>query len=289
MNQRSNSFPFSPVFYRAFFFTLTAFSGSVGWGQAGYRPAPSYVATGKPDQAEGARVLHEFQSAGISGTYWLDFELQVLPHRGGEKTVAGELIGTRSSQGPLTRLKIGATSWLIQSGPQASTWRSESGAKPELLGAAQTLNPLAGTDLTIFELQMPFFYWTDFLYEGLDRIRGRPAHRFVLYPQKELAAARPELTGVRVYLDTQFQALVQAELLGPKGSVDKIISILDLKKVGERYIPKAIDFRNNVTRGKTRFNVRGAALDLALPEDVFDPTKLDQPAPQIPAVKIQSL
>jgi hypothetical protein len=97
------------------------------------------------------------------------------------------------------------------------------------------------------------------------------------------------LTGVRVYLDTPFQALVQAELLGAKGSVDKIISILDLKKVGERYVPKSIDFRNNVTHGKTRFNVRAAAFDLALPEDVFDPSKLSQPAPPIPAGKIQPL
>jgi hypothetical protein len=111
----------------------------------------------------------------------------------------------------------------------------------------------------------------------------------VLYPPKDLATARPDLTGVRVYLDTQFQALVQAELLGPKGTVDKIITILDLKKVGERYIPKSIDFRNNVTHGKTRFNVRAAALDLALPEETFDPNKLDQPAPQIPAGKIQPL
>jgi hypothetical protein len=289
LNQRSNSFSSSPVFYRAFFFALATVCAPVAWGQAGYRPAPSYIATGKPDQAEGARVLHEFQNAGISGTYWLDFELQVLPHRGEEKTVAGELIGTRSEQGPLTRLKIDTDSWLIQSGPQASAWHSHSGAKPEPVTVGQTLDSLAGTDLTIFELQMPFFYWTDFMYEGLDRIRGRPAHRFVLYPPKDLAAARPDLTGVRVYLDTQFQALVQAELLGPKGTVDKIITILDLKKVGERYIPKSIDFRNNVTHGKTRFNVRAAALDLALPEETFDPNKLDQPAPQIPAGKIQPL
>ncbi len=289
MNPRSNSFLLSPVFYRAFFFTLAAFCDSVGWGQAGYRPAPSYIAAGKPDQAEGARVLHEFQNVGISGTYWLDFQLQVLPHRGEEKTIAGELIGTRSDQGPVTRLKIGPDSWLIQSGSQPSAWRSQSGAKPEPLSAAQTLDPLAGTDLTIFELQMPFLYWTDFMYEGLDRIRGRPAHRFVLYPPKDLAAARPELTGIRVYLDTQFPSLVQAELLGPKGSVDKIITILDLKKVGERWVPKSIDFRNNVTHGKTRFIVRAAALDLALREDVFNPTKLSQSAPQIPAEKIQPL
>ena len=257
--------------------------------QPGYRPAPAYVA-GKPDQAEGAQILGEFQKAGIAGTYWLDFELQVMPRDGAEAIVAGQLIGTRSERGPLSRLTIGSQRWLIQSGPQSAAWTvSGETASVQPLTAAQTLDTLAGTDLTIFDLQMPFFYWTDFVYEGLARIRGRPAHSFVLYPPRDLATARPELTGVRVYLDTQFQALVQAELLGMKGAVEKNISILDLKKVGERWIPKSIDFRNNLTRGKTRFNVNAAALELTLPDEVFDPAKLGSTSAQIPPDKIKHL
>ena len=260
------------------------------WAQGpGYRPTPNYVSLGKPDQAEGAQILADFQKAGIAGTYWLDFELQVMPRKGAETTVAGQIIGTRSEQGPLTRLMVGQKQWLIQSGPQPSAWTAQKETATEVLTSAQTLDPLAGTDLTLFDLQMPFFYWTDFIYEGLARIRGRPAHSFVLYPPKELATSRPDLTGVRVFLDTQFQALVQAELLGAKGTVEKIITILDLKKVGERWIPKSIDFRNNLTRGKTRFNVKATALDLTFGDEVFDPTKLNLPFPQMPPEKIQGL
>ena len=271
------------------FFALTACLAIPALAQPGYRPTPNYVAA-KPDQAEGARILSEFQNAGISGTYWLDFELQVMPRKGPETKVAGQIIGTRNDHGPLSRLIVGSQRWLIQSGPQAAAWTMKEGSSsPQLLTAAQTLDTIAGTDLTIFDLQMPFFYWTDFVYEGLARIRGRPAHSFVLYPPRDLASARPELTGVRVYLDTQFQALVQAELLGTKGAVEKIISILDLKKVGERWIPKSIDFRNNISRGKTRFNVNATALELTLPDEVFDPAKLGSTSPQIPPDKIQHL
>ena len=155
--------------------------------------------------------------------------------------------------------------------------------------AAQTLEPLAGTDLTIFELQTPFFYWTDFVYEGLTRVRGRPAHSFVLYPPADFGAAQPGLSGVRILVDSQFQALVQAELLGAKGLVEKTISILDLKKVGEHWIPKSIDFRNNLTRGKTRFTVTAAGLDLDLSAAVFEPAQLGAPFPAVPAGKIQPL
>ncbi len=272
-------------------FTLLACLLSVASGQAapGYRPPPSYVANGKPDQAEGARILSEFHQAGIAGNYWLGFELRVMPRQGSETTVTGQMWGARSEQGPLARLAIGSQRWLVQTGPQPAAWIAEDASPFRVMTAAQTLEPMAGTDLTIFDLQMPFFYWKDFVYEGLARIRGRPAHSFVLYPPADLAAARPDLTGVRILVDTQFQALVQAELLGLKGNVVKTISILDLKKVGEQWIPKSIDFRNHLTRGKTRFTVTAAGLDLVLPSEALTPDGLNLPPPAVPTDKIQHL
>lgn len=250
-----------------------------------FRPPPNYV-SGKPDRAEGARILGEFRQAGIAGTYWLAFELQVLPRHGAERTVRGDMLGTRGEQGPLTRLNIENQRWLIQGGSQPATWSGTNATAAHGLTAAETLQPVAGTDLTIFDLQMPFLQWTDFVYEGLARIRGRPAHSFVLYPPADIVAARPGLTGVRVLLDTQFQALVQAELLGAKGATEKTISILDLKKVGEQWIVKAIDLRNHLTRDKTRFTVTAAALDLALPTGVFLPESLAGEPPAVPPEKI---
>ena len=271
-------------------FLPVAFLLSVAGAQSpGYRPQPNYVTAGKPDQAEGARVLAEFRQAGIAGTYWLAFELRVMPRRGAETSVTGQMLGTRSDRGPLSRIVIGSERWLIQSGPQSSAWRASDTVPVHRLPVGESLEPLAGTDLTVFDLQMPFFYWTDYVYEGLTRVRGRPAHGFVLYPPADLAAARPGLTGVRILVDSQFQALVQAELLGMKAAVDKTISILDLKKVGEHWIPQSIDFRNNLTRGKTRFTVTAAGLDLTLPEGTFAPDALGDPLPQIPPEKIEQL
>jgi hypothetical protein len=253
-----------------------------------YRPPPNYVAGGKADQAEGTRILGDFHQAEISGKYWLAFELEEIPRRGTGRTVKGAIFGTRGEQGPLTRLGIESQSWLIQGGPQPSAWSGNPGpARP--LSAGETLQPLAGTDVTVFDLQMPFLYWTDFVYEGLARIRGRPAHSFVLYPPKELTDARPGLTGVRMLLDTQFQQLVQAELLGAKGVTEKTITILDLKKIGEQWVPKSIDVRNLLTRDKTRLTFTAAALNLDLDPETFLPDQLTKPAPTVPADRIQPL
>jgi hypothetical protein len=254
-----------------------------------FRPEPRPLAGAAADPAEGRRALAEFRAAGITGGYWLEFELTVLPRRGEERTVRGQIYGRRSETGPLTRLSLGADDhWLIRSGTAAAAWSYTTGqTAPRELAAADALQPIAGTDLTIFDLQMPFLYWDDFAYEGLAKIRGRPAYSFVLYPPAELAAQRPDFTGVRVALDSQFHALVQAELLGPKGEPTKTITVLDLKKTGERWIVKAIDLRNHFTRDKTRFNVTAAALDLALPAGLFRPESLPETAPAVPAGSIQ--
>ncbi|HEX7632441.1 MAG TPA: outer membrane lipoprotein-sorting protein [Lacunisphaera sp.] len=254
-----------------------------------FRPNPSYVPGGKPDQAEGARVLSQFRSAGIDGTYWLSFELRVMPRKGDERTLEGQLFGARGSDGPLTRLALENERWLIQGGPQPAAWTAASGQPSREATTAETLQPIAGTDLTLFDLQMPFLNWTDFVHEGLTKVRARPAHQLLLYPPADFAKARPELTGVRIYIDTQFQALVQVEQLGPDGKPVKGMTLIDLKKVGEQWLVKSIDLRNNLTRDKTRLTFKAAALDLVLPADTFAPAKVGEPLPPVPREKIQGL
>jgi hypothetical protein len=268
---------------------LMAAPGLLAAQGARFRPAPNFVAGGKADQEEGRRLLGEFRRAGLTGTYWLSFELRVMPRRGDERVVEGELFGAQGRDGSLTRVGIGEARWLIQSGPAPAAWTAPTGAAVRAATMAETLQPVAGTDFTLFDLQMPFLYWSDFVYEGLAKVRGRPAHQFVLYPPTDFTPPSGELTGVRVYLDTQFNALVQAEQLDAKGKPAKTVTLIDLKKVGERWLVKTVDLRNHVTRDKTRLTFKAAALDLVLPAAVFEPAGLTEPAPPVPREKLQAL
>ncbi len=244
------------------------------------RPEPKYDFTGSADQTEGRRLLAEFRQLGIAGDYALDFTLRVMPRRGEERSVEARMYGTRGDNGPLTLVEFppaaeGVRRVLVQNGPQPAVWTvAADGAEAVDVGAAQLFAPLAGTDLTAFDLQMPFLFWSDFVFEGVISVRGRPAHRFIAYPPAEIAEARPALTAVRFYLDTQFSALVQAEELGPDGVAVKTISVLDLKRTQDQWIVRTIDLRDEATRNKTRFRIDGAALDLHLPRIVFSPAHL---------------
>lgn len=246
-----------------------------------YRPPAQYVQLGKPDQAEGRKILEDFRLKGIAGDYYLEFTLRVLPRRGDERLVPGRMWGGRNDQGPVSRviLQPGVIGTerrlLVQNGPKSAVW-AWSGAEAQVspLGSAALFMPLAGTDLTAFDLQMPFIYWNDFVFEGVAPVRGRPAHVFLLYPPADIATQRPELAGVRVYLDTQFGALVQARQIGEGDRILKTITVLDLKKVDDQWIVKTIDVRDEKTRNKTQFAITGAALGLDFSGGLFEPAAL---------------
>lgn len=277
----------SPVYHRALLFVLLACGAAPLLAQADKFGQPAdRPALGKADQAEGARILAEFRQAGIAGDYWLSFQLRVMPREGDERVVNGTLIGTRGVSGPLSRLSVGSQRWLIESGPQPSAWLAPEGGAARELGAGEGSLALADTGVTLFEVQMPFLYWTDFTYEGEAKVRGRPTHSFVLRPPAGQPAPVAGLTGVRVLIDREFQAMVQADELGAKGAVEKTISLLDLKKVGEQWLVKTIDVRDARTRNKTRFSVTAAALGLEWPIALFGPDGLATEPPAVPAGKV---
>ena len=113
---------------------------------------------------------------------------------------------------------------------------------------------------------------------GAAEIFRRHARCFDRPRPAEVAERHPALRGIRVYLDTQYTALVQAEFIGEGGRALKVLSVLDLKKIGDQWIVKSIDLRDEITRNKTRFIVTAAALKQQFASEVFDPARLAEPA-----------
>lgn len=277
---------FTPaIFWRAFFI-VTLLTGSVFSAQPA---APGQLAqVGKPDAAEAARLLGQFRGAGIAGEYYAEFELRELPRRGEETVLRGRLWGGRNEQGTVLRIVVADATGrehrlLVQSGDRAAVWRVTNGRVGQVPMAA-ALEPLVpGVELAAFDLQMPFLFWPGASVESIQRVHGRPAFEFVFIPPAAFAAQHPELAKVRSFFDTQFNAPMQTELLGPGNRVTKTWTLGDLKKVGEQTIPKSFEVRNEVTRDKTRMTLTAVALSLELASSVFAPATLtDELAPPSP-------
>ncbi len=243
--------------------------------------SPKLNQIGAADPADAQAALAQMRRLGISGSYFLAFDLRLRPRRGDETVLSGQMWGTRNAEGPITRVALqgdAESRLLIQNGVRSGAWTWRPGRGVESVPVERLFEPIAsGTDLTAFDLQMPYLYWDDFSYQGITRFRGRPAHVIVLRPPAEFAKRYPALGGVRLHLDTQFNAAVQTELLSPGGSVTKTITVTDLKKVDDQWIVKTIDVRNETTRDKTRLEITAAALQLDLSPRAFEPSELSEP------------
>lgn len=273
---------FTPArIWRAFLLFLVLFGTARAAAPAGKMPELSQL--GKPDAAEAAKILSEFRTAGISGQFFLEIELRSRPARGEERVYPGRLWGGRNERGNVTRIEMidaaGASQrFLIQNGESGTVWHFVAG-QTAALGFAELFAPLIpGVEVTAFDVQMPFLYWPDAVLEKTTRsVLGRPAYAFLVRVPTGLESQHGEISAARAYLDTQFNALIQTELIGRNNRVLKSFAFVSLKKVGEQYIPKQADYRNEVTRDKTRLQVTAAALNLSLPSNFFSPENLAEP------------
>lgn len=279
----------TPALFRRAFFVLGVVFCTVVFAAAPPTRAPDLAQTGKPDAAEAARLLEQFRGAGVPGEYFLDFALHALPRRGEEQIFQGRLWGGRNEQGAVSRVELtdgaGRTHrLLIQNGERGAVWRWQDG-KSVRLGIAELFQPLIpGVEVTAFDVQMPFLYWPAATLERISRIRGRPAHAFLFKAPDDFNAQNPDVAAARAYLDTQFNALMQTELLNNNGRVVKTFSLVSLKTLDRQPLPKSADYRNEVTRDKTRLVVNGAALNLKSPAGTFDPAALSRDLPPPPGV-----
>ena len=269
---------FAPAIAWRAFFVLGLVTASV-FAAVPVSAPPELAQVGLPDTAETARILVQFRQTGIVGDYFLDFELRTLPRRGDEKSFQGKMWGSRNADGSITRVALTGGDGrqhrlLVQNGGQAAVWRLVD-QRVIQLDFAMLFEPVVpGVNLTAFDLQMPFLFWPGVTLERITRMRGRPAHVFVFRPPAAFAAKNPEVGAIRVYLDTQYNAPTQIETIGRDGRVTKTLSLIDLKKVGEQWIPKSFEVRDEITRDKTRLVVTAAALGLALPSATFAPATL---------------
>jgi hypothetical protein len=281
---------FAPALYwRAFFFGMVFAAGLQGAAPASSPPELAQV--GLPKAEEAARILEQFRRAGVAGEFFFEFDFRALPRNGEERVFKGRMWGGRTAQGTVFRVELADPAGamqrlLIQGGENASLWRLIDGrvAKVDLADSFAPLVP--GVEVSAFDLQMPFLHWRGATLEKITRVLGRPAYAYLFRTPPEVLARHGGVTAARAYLDTQFNALTQTELIGPAGRLVKTFFLVSLKKVGDQYIPKQADYRNEITRDKTRFQVTGAALNLRLPATVFAPAGLAAPLEPPPSALI---
>lgn len=245
------------------------------------KPPASYVQPTPPSQEEGEKILASMRHLGLGGAFYQEFELRIMPRADDDTYRTGVWYGTLDAGNNLVvRMETLVAGdepdvWIVRSGARPVVWHSIQGGQFAVVSGEAAFSPIAGSNLSAVDLQTPFMYWTDFVYEGLERYLHRPTHVFLLYPPDRDEAQYPGIGGARVFVDTQFEALSQIQWVGLTGEPLKTISVTALKRmqVGDHdeWILKSFDVRDDRTRDKTRFTVTAAALNVDLPDWLFSP------------------
>jgi hypothetical protein len=249
-----------------------------------------------PSREEAAAILGQFRRSVWQEPTYGEFDLRQMPRHGEERTYRGRFWGSRNALGPVTRFEIdgagqgAARHFLIQGGADFQVWTADGpgAGKPD---RASVLAPLVpGIEITPFDLlPMPYLYWLDSELVGVQRIRGRQAYVYTMTPPADFPAGKPAIKAVRAYLDAQYNALEQSEVLGTDGGVAKTLSLLELRKVGQRWIPKDLDVRTEATRDKTRLVLTAIEIGAELDPEVFDPSLLGERMGPPAGAKVQKL
>ena len=235
------------------------------------------------DQEEGVRRMAAFRNQRLDGDYCFRFELEHLPRRGKKTTHYGVMWGSWNSLGPVTRIQLltsdrDATDageeyieLIIQNGLAPKVWSRTSvgDAFKKLEGAALFEPIIPSVVYSPFDLQMPFIFWNDFLYEGPGRVQSRVAQQFLMMPPEGSVALERGIQSVRVGLDDAYDALLRVEVLGQADEELSRFTVESFKKVQEQYIVKEVTLKNYASKNRTRFKVKSASVGLVLDEEIF--------------------
>ncbi len=239
------------------------------------------------DQEEGARRLAAFRRQRLEGDYCFEFELQHKPKQS-SRTIRyqGVMWGSWNESGPVTRFRVSPTrekadeslndpqvvELIIQNGVSPRAWirRSEDESFVLLQGEALFEPMLPNLLYSPFDLQMPFVYWEDFIYEGPTLIgTSRVAQQFLMQPPAGSASAMRGISGVRVGLDDTYNALWRIEVMDAVGEVTSRFSVESFQKVQEQYIVKRITLTDYPSKNRTTFKVGAASVGILLNRDLF--------------------
>ena len=207
-----------------------------------------------------------------------------MPRRGEESFSTGIVSGPFLGHGHC-RVRLDgipeqkqSSTYLFQNQANPKAWKIfEGDGKPTQLIGADFFAPLVpGMNQSAFDLLMPFVFWEG-KYEKSGKVAGRPAHLFHFPFPEWVVRENPDWTHLTLGLDDAYDLPLRVETFGQSYVPDRTYILQSFKKVQSRWIVKAIDCKDRLSRSTTRLEITAAAMDLDLDPALFTSEGLVRP------------
>ena len=244
--------------------------------------------------------LRTFRKQRLAGDFCFNFQLVHKPRKDRSTYYDGTMWGAWNEQGPVTRIYLqprsaetvaDAVELIVQNGVAPSVWiRRGTDSAFRILRGETIFDPvLDGVLFRPFDLQMPFVYWADVVYEGPDRLgEAGPVQLFLMTPPEGSPAYAKGIHKVRIALDDTYDALRRIELIDAGGEATSALLTERFKKVQGQWIVKYISLKDYASKDRTTFSVQAAAVGLIVNPIFFDPEHTG-PLPEMTAVTFQRI
>ena len=263
--------------------TLTLFSNPIRF------PARGFAKILHEDEAQ--KRLSEYRnfvSSGTNQTHFHDgfamrFQLRHMPRRGNEIIQTGSIYGPLLGSG-ISRFSINSEilgdsdkDYLLKNGKTPKFWKSESiqNVPVPLVTDFITKPIVEGMNYTPFDLIMPFIFW-DAKYEKSGKVAGRPAHIFSFQSPVWIIKEKPEWKEFTLALDDAYQAPLRVQTLSSSQFLVRTLILRSFKKIGDRWIVKEVDCRDNKSGSVTRMSITSAAIGIDFDPSFFSPDGLSR-------------
>ncbi len=240
----------------------------------------SYYDVPNISESDAAQILERFRHMRLENDFSVRFLLKHLPRRGDMLVREGRMWGTYTPEGPVSLFEIFPRTLdersrflLVRNGRDPKVWLSESPEQPfREVPPADWFKPLVdGFLYSAFDAMMPFIYWPDARYRESKRVLGRRVHVYRLPTPDSIRELFPDLDRVEMALDAQFDALIQASLIGRSNNRPlRSFNVLSFKKIGEQYIVGSTEMREETSRDRTLLEITDAILNIRLPHELFE-------------------
>jgi hypothetical protein len=238
------------------------------------------------DAEEGAKRMASFRAQRLAGDFCFKFQLEHKPRRGDTIRYNGILYGSWNDRGPVSRfilyprsvgdevsMELPPVELIVQNGVDPAVWiRRQAEAPFVRIEDGALFEPIFdGVLYTPFDLQMPFVFWQNYIYEGPSRVLSRIGQQFLMQPPEGSLAKLNGITAVRIALDDTYFAMLKVEVLGEDAVPCSSFTVRGLKKVQGQYIVKTIQLKDLHSKDATDFKVKAASIEILLNPEVFNP------------------
>ncbi len=246
------------------------------------------------DTDEAAEVLARFRSYTYDTDHLLRFRLKHLPFRARGNTYHGFLMGSfdPNTLTHLQRITIETPRSAFREDPASPIKEiliirgfeyavyTKVGEEVTLLDESEYLTPiLEDLEITYFDLLIPFLYW-NYEYSGPSQLKARPIQTFTMFPPKGQYSASG-LDRLIISLDDEASGLLRYQAYDAEETLIRTMELLSIQQSDGLAIPRRIDYKNQLTRDKTRIEIIAASMDENFSKDAFQPDTFAASTPDI--------